>query len=74
MIIGAPGVYNWTGTVIRVSDHVSTSTPGIPSRRKKRQDDEEVINFGEALVPEMEKISQFKPSDYFGKMIQFKSF
>lgn len=65
MIIGAPGVFGWTGAVIRVSDYVATSHSGIPSR-KKRQDDSGIIDFGESFVPNMAKTPQLGPNDYFG--------
>ena len=62
MIIGAPGVYKWTGAVIRVSDYLPNTSPGVPSRRK-RQD---VIEFGQSIVPNVAEIRKLEPNDYFG--------
>lgn len=36
MIIGAPGVFNWKGSVIRIKD-ASDISPGIISRRRRRR-------------------------------------
>lgn len=66
MIIGAPGVYKWTGAVIRVSDYIPNTSSGVPSRRK-RQEAQDVIEFGQTIVPDVAKISRLEPNDYFGK-------
>jgi hypothetical protein len=65
MIIGAPGVFKWTGAVIRVSDYSPDNPSGVPSRRK-RQDTQDIIEFGDTLVSNSAKISVLEPNDYFG--------
>lgn len=65
MIIGAPGVFKWTGAVVRVSDYLPNSPSGVPSR-KKRQDKQDIIEFGETTVSASAKISRLEPNDYFG--------
>lgn len=68
MIIGAPGVYAWTGAVIRVSDYLVFSPTGKPSRRKRQAGRRVgVIDFGETFVPDVSNIPQLRPNDYFGK-------
>jgi hypothetical protein len=65
MIIGAPGVFKWTGAVIRVSDYSPDNPSPVPSRRK-RQDTQDIIEFGDTLVSNSAKISVLEPNDYFG--------
>jgi hypothetical protein len=65
MIIGAPGIFKWTGAVIRVRDYLPSNPSGVPSRRK-RQDTQDIIEFGETLVSNSAKINQLEPNDYFG--------
>ncbi|XP_069937429.1 integrin alpha-9-like [Cherax quadricarinatus] len=56
MIIGAPGVFNWKGTVIRYKD-VEPPVPGEISKRRRRR---------QALISESQMFtSQFVPNPYF---------
>lgn len=71
MIIGAPGVFKWTGAVVRVSDYLPNSPSGVPSR-KKRQDKQDIIEFGETTVSASAKISRLEPNDYFGSLFFYK--
>lgn len=65
MIIGAPGVFKWTGAVIRVGDYFPNNPSGVPSRRK-RQNVPDIIEFGDTFVSNSAKISRLEPNDYFG--------
>lgn len=65
MIIGAPGVYNWTGTVIRMRDVRSSSFDN--GRRRIRQST--WPEFGDILVADASKISLLEPNSYFGYAI-----
>lgn len=67
MILGAPGVLKWTGAVIRVSDDLTNTPSGTPSRRK-RQDNSDVIEFGQMLISNVANVSQLEPNDYFGTL------
>lgn len=62
MIIGAPGVYDWTGSVIRVSDYNFNGDSPINTRRRKR----EIIDFGSTVVANVSLMNQLQPYDYFG--------
>lgn len=62
MIIGAPGVFDWTGTIIRVSDFYHDDDNAINTRRKKRG----IIPFGESVVANVSLLNQIQPYDYFG--------
>lgn len=76
MIIGAPGVYGWTGAVIRMSDLILGDSPiGTPTRRRRRQSSKgtkRVIEFGFPLISNAAQIPQLKPNDYFGSLQFFK--
>ncbi len=76
MIIGAPGVYGWTGAVIRMSDLILGDSPiGTPTRRRRRQSSKgtkRVIEFGFPLISNAAQIPQLKPNDYFGSITIFK--
>ena len=64
MIIGAPGVFEWTGAVIRVSDDFQSNPTPKPSRRKRQ--DTQVYEFAETLVSNSAQIKELEPNDYFG--------
>ncbi|KAG7165078.1 Integrin alpha-PS3-like [Homarus americanus] len=60
MIIGAPGVFNWQGSVIRMSDNTN-SVPGEISRRRRRQ----------SQIKESDMFdSSFVPNPYFTSVIE----
>ncbi|XP_045625247.2 integrin alpha-PS3 isoform X1 [Procambarus clarkii] len=62
MIVGAPGVFNWQGTVIRFKD-VSPPVPGEISRRRRRR--------RQAIVTEDHMFtSQLVPNPYFTANIE----
>lgn len=63
MIIGAPGVFDWTGSVIRVSDDSHMIDNPIPARRRRSVD---VIRFGRTVVGDVTQLNQLQPYDYFG--------
>ena len=52
VLVGAPGVYNWKGTVIHFGEHFGT-TPGnpIPSSRKRKQANRNPSIFSKISVP-----------------------
>lgn len=66
MIIGAPGVFNWKGAVIRISDYYLNTSSGIKSRRKRQDNTLDLYKFEEKFIPDVAKISQLEPSGYFG--------
>lgn len=66
MIIGAPGVFNWKGAVIRISDYYLNTSSGIKSRRKRQDNTLDLYKFDEKFIPDVAKISQLEPSGYFG--------
>lgn len=79
MIIGAPGVYKWTGAVIRITDDLPSVPDGIPSRKKREETDEGVVEFGQFSIPDVPNINQLEPNDYFGtffgrKKLKLRSF
>lgn len=65
MVIGAPGVYNWTGTIIRVGRFPSVFIDVAQSRRSA-PGSRSVYAFGKARVFNVTQLPQFQPNGYFG--------
>lgn len=67
MVIGAPGVYNWTGTIIRVGRFPSVFIDVAQSRRSAPGSrSRSVYAFGKARVFNVTQLPQFQPNGYFG--------
>ena len=63
MIIGAPGAFSWTGSVIRIKDRQgSFKAPPLASRKKRQATG---ADFGETLVANVTRI-ELEPNDYLG--------
>jgi len=63
MLIGAPGVYNWTGTIIRIGGFSSTFIDAAENRPSQSQS---ISGFGEKLILNVTRLPQFLPNGYLG--------
>ena len=65
IIMGAPGVYNWRGAVIRIEYRPFKINPGRPTRRKRQlsQPVEAVTS-----ISDLTNVKQLEVHDYFGKL------
>ena len=64
--MGAPGVYNWKGSVVRLAEPPE-SGGSAPNVRRRRQAERRSYDLGLTIIADAEKTDAVKENDYFGE-------
>ncbi|XP_037082382.1 integrin alpha-PS3-like [Pollicipes pollicipes] len=75
MLIGAPGIYNWKGSVVRVSGVIDADFgPDQQRRRRRRRQLDPSLELSEFHVPNPYHINTVNENDYFGYSVSSGEF